>query len=140
MSWSIGLPAESSSSNSRARRRGGGFTLLEVIVAFTILAVALVALMQAFSSGLRGLDAAQVHAGALLHARSKLEEIAAVATLVEGEDAGTFADGFAWTAAVRRHELEAEALGSLVPYEIEVTVTGPGAGAVTLTTLRLAVD
>ena len=45
--------------------RARGFTLIEILVAFTILAVAMVALVQAFSSGLRGLGSAEASAVAL---------------------------------------------------------------------------
>ncbi len=57
------------------KRRARGFTLLEVIVAFTILSVALIGLLQAFATGMRGLGAAQASATAVMHARSKLDEI-----------------------------------------------------------------
>ena len=57
------------------RRSRGGFTLLEVLIAFAILAVAMTALMQAFSQGLRGLEVAEDYATAIMLARSKMAEV-----------------------------------------------------------------
>ena len=134
-----GLPAWLRSLSSR--RRAAGFTLLEVLVAFTILAVALVALLRAFSSGLRGLDAAAAATAAIQHARSKIEEVGTLIPLEPGILEGTFEDGYQWRVVIEPHELgDAAAAESLpvLPYEIEVTVTGHGAGAVTLRSLRLA--
>jgi general secretion pathway protein I len=116
-----------------------------VLVAFTILAVALVALLRAFSSGLRGLDAAAAATAAIQHARSKIEEVGTLIPLEPGIQEGTFEDGYQWRVVIEPHELgdtaAAESL-PVLPYEIEVTVTGagagPGAGAVTLRSLRLA--
>ena len=128
------------SSNKVARRtRARGFTLIEVLIAFMILAVAMVAILQAFSSGLRGLGAAEASAAALAHARAKLEEIGTFVPIEPGETEGDFEDGSHWTVTVRAHEGEAGAESlSLAPYEVEVTVAGTRAPAVTLRTLRLA--
>ncbi len=122
--------------------RTRGFTLLEVLVAFTILAVALVALLRAFSSGLRGLDAAEAATAAVQHARSKIEEIGSVIPLEPGLHEGDFEDGYHWRVVIEPHELGDAAAAEtlpLLPYEIEVTVTGEtGGGTVTLRSLRLA--
>jgi general secretion pathway protein I len=130
---------------SRTRLKAGsrGFTLLEVLVAFTILAVALVALLRAFSSGLHGLDAAETASIAAQHARSTMAEVGTAIPLEPGAEEGVFDDGFQWRVAIEPHELGDEAAAEtlpLLPYEVEVTVTGPesGAGAVTLHSLRLA--
>ncbi len=131
-------------------RAGAGFTLiellvaltlLEVLIAFTILAVALVALLRAFSSGLRGLDAAEAAAAALQHARSKIEEVGTVIPLEAGEHGGEFEDGTRWSIAIRPHEAGEGAAAetvALVPYEIEVTASRERGGKVTLRSLRLA--
>jgi type II secretory pathway pseudopilin PulG len=123
--------------------------LLEVLVAFTILAVAMVALLRAFSSGLGGLEAAEAASIAVQHARSKMAEVGSAIPLEPGVEEGVFEDGFRWRIAIEPHELGGTAGPEslpLLPYEVEVTVTGagggarggPGAGAVTLRSLRLA--
>lgn len=123
----------------RGRRRGG-FTLLEVLIAFIILSVSLVALLKAFSSGLRGLDAAASSAAALQHARSKIEEVGTVIPLEAGEHDGEFADGTRWSVVIWPHEAGEGAAAetmALVPYEIEVTVSPGRGGKVALRSLRL---
>jgi hypothetical protein len=100
----------------------------------------LVALIRAFSSGLRGLDAAEAAAAALQHARSKIEEVGTVIPLEAGEHEGSFEDGTRWALIIQPHEaVEAAAFETLplVPYEIEVNVTGARGGGVTLRSLRL---
>ena len=125
----------------KRRARGSrGFTLFEVLIAFTILAVSLVALLRAFSSGLRGLDAAEAATAAVQHARSKIEEVGTAIPLEPGVQEGAFEDGYRWRVVIEPHEpgdaAAAETL-PLAPYEVEVTVTGPRGGAITLRSLRL---
>mgnify|MGYP002623655090 FL=1 len=122
------------------RKTAAGFTLLEVVVAFTILSVAMVALLQAFATGMQGLSAAKDSATALMHARSKLDEIGQTIFLESGETTGEFDDGFAWAVRIAHIPIqnEGDAGGLIVaPFEVEVRVTGPNGGNVTLTTLRL---
>ncbi len=119
----------------------GGFTLVEMLVAFTILAVALVALMQVFGTGFRGLRASEAHALAVMQARSTLERVGTEVPMQPGEWAGTFDNGSRWTTRVRAYEPEGEAEQSaqtVVPYEVEVTVTWDDDRSVSLKTLRLA--
>ena len=56
--------------------RSKGFTLIEVLVAFVILAMALVALLQVFSMGLRSTETAEMHVKATRLAQSKLASFA----------------------------------------------------------------
>lgn len=68
-------------------RRGsqGGFTLLEVLIAFAILSVAVVAVIQGFAQGLRLLKVAGDHQQAVLLADQKTREMVIP---VEGRDQG----------------------------------------------------
>jgi general secretion pathway protein I len=59
----------------RALRSEAGFTLLEVLVAFTILCVAVVAVIQGFAAGLRLLRAAGEQQTAVLIADQKAREV-----------------------------------------------------------------
>lgn len=116
-----------------------GFTLLEILVALSILAVALGAILQSFSSGLRSLGAAETHALALMHARSRLATVGPLIPLEPGEQTGA-AGEFEWTVSVRVFESqEGDPVldAALVPYQLDVTVTWPGGGQVGLTTIRV---
>ena len=78
---------------SQGARSGGwgrGFTLLEVLVAFAILAVALGAILQAFSQGLRVMTVAERHVAATLLAKTKLAEVGTAIPLEDGEFWGVF--------------------------------------------------
>ncbi len=112
-----------------------------MLVAFTILAVGLVALLRAFSSGLRGLDAAEAASIAVQHARSKMAEVGSAIPLEAGAEEGAFEDGFRWRVTIEPYELGDDAAAEtlpLLPYEIEVMVTGSRGGEVILRSLRLA--
>lgn len=145
MSWWTGLPAKLRLSNSGPPRRRGprGFTLLEVLVAFMILAVALAALMQSFSAGLRSSSTADTYSQAAMLAKSKLAEFSVPDTLEEGEYSGTFDNGFEWRAVVapyRDDTFKEDDNRRLLAYSVTVTVDWDDAAegqAVTLETLRL---
>ena len=85
---------------SRTRRKDGGFTLVEVLVAFAIVAVSLGALLQIFSGGLRSSRTAEAYATAALLAESKLARIGIEEPLEEGDTTGVFDNGFEWQSTV----------------------------------------
>lgn len=66
-------------------RSQAGFTLLEVLIAFAILSVAVVAVIQGFAQGLRLLKVAGDHQQAVLLADQKIREMVIP---VEGRDQG----------------------------------------------------
>ena len=119
--------------------RLGGFTLLEVLVAFVILSVSLVALMRGFSSGLGAVGAAGDYRTAVLLARSKIDEIGPVIELTEGQHGGTFENGYQWQAEIAAHDLGQSPPFPVLGYRVAVTVQWQGGRAITLTSLRLAV-
>ncbi|HYN38145.1 MAG TPA: prepilin-type N-terminal cleavage/methylation domain-containing protein [Rhodospirillales bacterium] len=99
------LPSTTSSGASpgRSDRRDGdaGFTLLEVLVAFAVLAVMLVPILQVFGGGLGIAQTARGYAEAAMLARSKLAEVVATGKLREGESSGDFGPrGYRWRASV----------------------------------------
>ncbi len=72
------VPEASETAGQRAARpalSGRGFTLLEVLVALAIMAVAVVYLMQLSSSNLRTIAASQGYMDALVQAETKMREI-----------------------------------------------------------------
>lgn len=91
-----------------------GFTLIEALMAFAILAVVLVALYEAMGTGLKGFDRAATNEAALLAAQSQLDALAAMPALGQKTLSGTI-DGtpFRWRATQLRDAAgEAEHLRS----------------------------
>lgn len=72
----------------RAGSGATGFTLIEILVALTVLALVLAAGFEAIASATRALDGAHRHGRALLLARSKLDEARATERLDVGEARG----------------------------------------------------
>ena len=70
-----------------ARQRG--FTLLEVLVAFALLAGAAVVLLSILSNGLRDVADAERHGEAALHARSLMDNVGRIERLRPGLRQGT---------------------------------------------------
>ncbi|HEY0523918.1 MAG TPA: prepilin-type N-terminal cleavage/methylation domain-containing protein [Stellaceae bacterium] len=142
----------------RQRRRGGGeiadagrggeagFTLIEIIVAFTVTALILGGLYQLFSTGVRaGTDAAS-YGEAVMIAESTLDTLGIVGPLVPGEVRDVVGGRFARLAVVRLRpdlaERAADNAAAAAPtlYQIDVEVTWTEARrtrSVSLTTLRV---
>ena len=132
----------------QARQRG--FSLLEVLVAFTILALSLAVLMRIFSGSLRNADVTRDQAQAVALAQSLLASAGVEATLVPGESTGVLDDKFRWLLRVgpfveEPRPGEAAAVRSLLPmdlWEVAVRVAWDGDSrlperTLTLTTLRV---
>jgi general secretion pathway protein I len=122
-------------------RGAGGFTLLEVLVAFTILALMLTVLLRIFADGFRGMSAAEAHAAAALHAQAALAGVGAEIPLAVGEWSGEHDDGFLWQVSIEPYQEPALAASERAfrLYRIFATARhASGAGAVTLSGLRIA--
>ena len=119
-------PAQRADGLASQPRRGRGFTLLEVLIAFVILAVSMTVILQVFSSGMRGARLADAYVTATLLAKSVLAETGVETPLVEGEDGGDFDNGFKWRRVVTLYEDEAmpETLGlPVAAYRVTVEVS-----------------
>jgi general secretion pathway protein I len=120
-----------------------GFTLIEVLIAFTITAFVLAAVLQLFSTGFRSTAAAEQQLIATMVAQSKLDELAAAQPLVAVERSGVTEAGYRWQASVRRFAELAAPIPDGLPvrlYELAVVVAwGPSIRPRTtrLTTLRV---
>ncbi|MGE0357073.1 MAG: prepilin-type N-terminal cleavage/methylation domain-containing protein [Burkholderiales bacterium] len=76
--------------------RAAGFTLLEVLAAFVLFAVALAVILQVFSGGLRDAQLADEYARATMIAQSRLAQFTASDRIEEGASAGRD-QAFSWT-------------------------------------------
>jgi len=144
MCWSTGFPVVCASLNRNPApaSRVSGFTLLEVLVAFAILAISMAAFMHLFSGGLDRIDSSRRHAMASLIARSVLERVGPEFPLAAGEFAGDGGDGLVWRAAARPSDtvkpVSAGDAGLYVPYDVTVAVLWRDRPLVALETLRYA--
>jgi general secretion pathway protein I len=126
-------------------RRGSasGFTLIEVLVAFTIAAVLLLPLLRSFSAGVASATRTDAFAAATLIAESTLETVGPSVALVDGGGIDQQDGRYHVSASVHRYQGEgtvAQPLAVVVPYEIMVTVSWQEAArtqSVALRTLRL---
>jgi general secretion pathway protein I len=75
-----------------------GFTLIETLVAISILAISLVVILQLFSGGLKSSRLSDEYTRGIFHAREKMDEILLAGELTEGIIGGEFGDGFKWRA------------------------------------------
>jgi len=121
--------------DSRARS-SAGFTLLEVLVAFAILSVAIVAVIQGFAQGLRLLKVAGDHQRAVLLADQKARE---VVNPIEAHDNGQ-EGAFDWertVSIVKTPDLErTPATRKWHVYQIDVKVRWSDTRGVQIVTLR----
>ncbi|MEP7154183.1 MAG: prepilin-type N-terminal cleavage/methylation domain-containing protein [Betaproteobacteria bacterium] len=114
-------------------RGAHGFSLLEVLVAFTLFSVALGVLMQIFSRGVNGASIADHYAKATMYAESKLAAVGLEEVIKEGTTSGKFDDEtYAWQVTVKAYtdpaprdqlalDFEKQYYAQL--YEIEAKVT-----------------
>ncbi len=86
------------------RHRSGGFTLLEILAAFVIFAVAYVTLLQIFGGGVRSTILSQEYTEAILLAQSKIAELGMEEPLGTGGDDGDFDEKYRWELEVTQWE------------------------------------
>jgi general secretion pathway protein I len=77
-----------------------GFTLVETLVALTVLTLILTASLQIFGTGFRGIRLSSLDAAALDLAASQLAQAGHDAPLEAGERKGKTPDGFEWSLRV----------------------------------------
>ena len=108
-----------------------GFTLIETLVAISILAISLVVLMQLFSGGLKSSRLSDEYTLGIFHAREKMDEILLAGELTEGIIDGEFDDGFRWKAEAVQVDIKKEAKDVNLPlraFSIRVAVTWDAGG------------
>ncbi|TFH50464.1 MAG: prepilin-type N-terminal cleavage/methylation domain-containing protein [Lysobacterales bacterium] len=127
--------------NSKSASRG--FSLLEVLVAFTILAMLLGALFQVFSNGLHAARSGERYTRATVIAQSRLAALGVEDSVEEGVTSGTTNDAYHWrvTVSAYRDDQMPATEHMLQPLTVDVEIFWEEDGrarTVSLTSMRLA--
>jgi general secretion pathway protein I len=126
-----------------ASRQQRGFTLIEVLVAFMILAISLSVIFRIFSGGLRNVAISEDYAQAMLVAEAQLASAGLDEPLLDGVTAGEWDARFRWQRVVepyRPWEQDKPLAVPLQAYRITISVDWSDAGQtrqVTLSSVRL---
>lgn len=121
-----------------------GFSLLEVLVAFVVLATVLGVIMRVFSGALGNIGVAEHYSRAVSIAESRLAAIGVEQALTEGNETGEAEGGYTWETSVSRFEGGGQILEgtgqNVALYQVEVTVrwdkTSGGNRSLRFVTLR----
>jgi len=93
-----------------------GFTLIEILVAISVLAISLVVILQLFSGGLKSVRLSDQYTRAIFYAREKMEEILLMEDLETGSQEGKSDESLRWRAEVVLIEPDEEEVSEL-PYD-----------------------
>ena len=119
-----------------------GFTLLEIVVAMTIVGLGVVTLLEVFSSGLRLGARSQDRTEVITQGRQVMDQFLARGTLTEGTEQGTIGENGRWKLQVQpvRSTVELNLGNDWELKEIVLDIIVPESGRerrVELRTLRL---
>ncbi|WP_101925509.1 MULTISPECIES: type II secretion system protein XpsI [Luteimonas] len=108
-----------------ASARQRGYTLIEVIVAFAVLGLALTLLLGTLSNGTRQVRWAADSGRAALHAQSLLDQVGIDLPLDAGQRTGTFEDGrYRWTLAIAPYDdAGADPAAAVAPQPVDSSAT-----------------
>lgn len=122
------------------RERSRGFTLIEVLIAFSILAMVFGVVFRTLSTGLSNERTAGLVTVRVLEARSILDRLGIDLALEEGTTEGRLATGEPWTLTVSLADpaaSEETQAGSLNVYLAELSLHGDDGRILRLQTLKL---
>jgi len=122
------------------KRDNKGFTLLEVLVALTVLSISLAALLPVFSTVAKSEGRLADERFAITLARSKLDTLGVEAILTDGVTDGKFSNGMSWRLEVAPYQMST-APTPLSMKRATLTVHWPkadGSHTATISTVRLA--
>jgi len=102
----------------KAMKAPGGFTLLEVLVAMTIVGLGVVTLVEVFSQGLRLGSRSAVHTDAMTYGRQAMDEFLVANKLEGGSDQGSLPNQGRWKVQVRPLPSSSTELSLSSPWEL----------------------
>ena len=109
--------------------RLGGFTLLETLVALSVLAISLGVVYQVFSSSLRGTELANDYAKASMYADSHLAQIGEKVHQLVGTSEGAYNSRYQWQLNVqplKANNTRQIIIDSIQSYQVVLKVTWKG--------------
>jgi len=96
-------------------RRIQGYTLIEILVAMTILAMSLTVLFRIFSTGLLNVDVSADYARAVIVAETQLAAAGLDAELRQGQTEGAVDERFYWLRTVENYTLAGQSGNQELP-------------------------
>ena len=119
------------------RQSQAGFSLIEVLIALTILALSLAAFYQSFTIGAKTSHSAQMRTAAAMFAQSVMATKGVSALLEPGHDSGTDSAGFRWAVDVdEAMPVDDSLTKKLRVFDITVEVTWDDGGDYKIHTLK----
>jgi len=125
-------------------RRRDGFTLVETLVAFAVLALAMSQLMTALSGAAQNESRADFYLRASREGQSQLDALGVEGRIERGETNGSYEDGLLWDLKVEPYLTVKSPMrtGEVVSFWAHLTIRRPGLQEVarqslTLTTLKI---
>jgi len=122
----------------------GGYTLIEVLVAFVIVVMVFSVFARLFSSGMRNVSASANYARGVVLAESIMAEIGTEPAILPAESSGTEDGGYRWTVTVREfapHIWNQFQGSAIAAYRVSVVVEWvheSGTRNVSLSTVKLS--
>lgn len=111
-------------SSRRPTGIAAGFTLIEVVVALAVLAIALGFAFRALSGGFDWLDRAEHDRTGLLFAETMLARVGHDVALQAGQTTGRTPGGFSWVIETTPYgDVSRLPSGRLIGYQVQVTVS-----------------
>jgi general secretion pathway protein I len=101
------------------QRSDSGFTLVEALVSLVMLTLGLVAIIEIFGNGFRGIRSSEWDAAALQLATSQLTRAGTETPLRPGQQQGTTPQGFEWTVTIAPYGPARDELAPQRPAGIE---------------------
>lgn len=112
----------------KERKRDSGFTLFEVLVAISIMGIAIAAVLQLYSANLRALSSSEDYILASLRGETKMREVLLREELEEGTWSEESEDGYRFEITVTEAQMERTENLPVNLLRVDLTVFYPGGG------------